>query len=87
MADFAEIVPVKEILHRNGMTFKTQNFEDIYGQLVLDPDKAAIREALEKAVFGYFSSLRLFETPTIYDHLILGLRPKDVIATFNWDPF
>ena len=25
--------------------------------------------------------------PTLYDHLVLGLRKKDVIATFNWDPF
>ncbi|MHA1748548.1 MAG: hypothetical protein ACTSXN_02865 [Promethearchaeota archaeon] len=26
------------------------------------------------------------ESPTIYDYLILSLRKKDVIATFNWDP-
>ena len=25
--------------------------------------------------------------PTIYDYLIMSLRDKDVIATFNWDPF
>jgi len=25
--------------------------------------------------------------PTLYDHLVLSLRDKDVIATFNWDPF
>ncbi len=25
--------------------------------------------------------------PTIYDHLLLSLRPKDCVATFNWDPF
>jgi cyclic nucleotide-binding protein len=27
------------------------------------------------------------ELLTLYDHLVLSLRPKDVIATFNWDPF
>src|SRR5690606_3970494 len=26
-------------------------------------------------------------TPTIYDYLVLSLRDKDLIATFNWDPF
>lgn len=26
------------------------------------------------------------DRPTIYDYLVLGLQPKDVIATFNWDP-
>ena len=25
--------------------------------------------------------------PTLYDYLLLALRKKDVIATFNWDPF
>ena len=25
--------------------------------------------------------------PTIYDYLVMSLRDKDVIATFNWDPF
>jgi hypothetical protein len=38
-------------------------------------------------VFDYFSALRLPDTPTIYDYLLLALRPKDLIATFNWDPF
>jgi hypothetical protein len=31
--------------------------------------------------------LQLPESPTLYDHLVLSLRPKDVIASFNWDPF
>ena len=26
-------------------------------------------------------------SPPLYDHLVLSLRPKDVVATFNWDPF
>ena len=38
-------------------------------------------------LLDYFSSLALPEHPSIYDYLVLGLRPKDVIATFNWDPF
>jgi len=54
---------------------------------VLDPNKTSIRKSLEQAIFKYFSSLELPETPTLYDHLLLCLRPKDVIATFNWDPF
>lgn len=31
--------------------------------------------------------MELPDEPTIYDFLVLGLREKDVIATFNWDPF
>lgn len=26
------------------------------------------------------------DKPTIYDYLVLSLRKKDLIATFNWDP-
>ena len=42
---------------------------------------------IEDMLWEYFSSLALPENPTIYDYLILGLRGKDIIATFNWDPF
>jgi hypothetical protein len=31
--------------------------------------------------------MELPDEPTIYDHLVLSLRNKDFIATFNWDPF
>jgi hypothetical protein len=88
MNDFIDIVPVKHILRTSGLRFQSQNFEDIYAELAISRgDAGTLREALEEAVFGYFSSLRLPDTPTIYDHLIWALRPKDVIATFNWDPF
>lgn len=46
-----------------------------------------MRKKLEQKVYQYFSELEIPKTPTLYDHLLLGLRPKDVIATFNWDPF
>lgn len=42
---------------------------------------------INKIIFDYFSSLELPDEVTIYDHLILGLREKDAIFTFNWDPF
>jgi hypothetical protein len=87
MLDFFDIVPVTDIINSAGISWKGRNFEDIYADLVSDPAKTSIRESLEQAVFDYFSSLELPNTPTLYDHLVLSLRPKDVIATFNWDPF
>ena len=42
---------------------------------------------IEDMLREYFLSLVLPESPAIYDYLILGLRGKDIIATFNWDPF
>ncbi len=42
---------------------------------------------IEELIYQYFESLEILDCPTIYDYLVLGLRGKDVIATFNWDPF
>ena len=51
-----------------------------------DPASPFLKE-IEEIVYTYFDSLKLPEYPTMYDHLLLSLRPKDIIATFNWDPF
>lgn len=86
MDNFIDIVGLKPILKKYGINTRTKNFERLYSKLVLDPKfKDAILE-VEDHVRSYFLSLKLPETPTIYDHLVLSLRAKDVIATFNWDP-
>jgi hypothetical protein len=41
---------------------------------------------LQNRVEEYFGNLEIPAEPTIYDHLLIGLRKKDFIATFNWDP-
>lgn len=87
MADLLEMPPFADALTSAGISHAGRNFEELYSELTLDPGKRAILEELERAVFEYFSSLQLPDEPTPYDHLILSLRPKDVIATFNWDPF
>lgn len=43
-------------------------------------------QRIERLITEYFGDLELPDTATIYDYLVLGLRPKDTIATFNWDP-
>ena len=43
-------------------------------------------QLIERLITEYFEDLELPDTATIYDYLVLGLRPKDTIATFNWDP-
>jgi hypothetical protein len=42
---------------------------------------------IEAIVNNYFSSLELPDHPTEYDYLLLSLRRKDAVFTFNWDPF
>lgn len=87
MSDFADIVPVGQVLADAGISYTGRNFEELYSELCTDPIYADVRAALERVIYTYFSSLSLPSKPTLYDHLILSLRKKDVIATFNWDPF
>lgn len=87
MADFMDVVPVRGILERAGIQADDRNFEDVYAEIFAKAELGELRLALEDAVFSYFASLELPTAPTVYDYLVLSLRSKDVIATFNWDPF
>ena len=62
-------------------------FESQFTQLRESETQPARLYEIEGMLRDYFSSLALPDHPTIYDYLVLGLRQKDVIATFNWDPF
>jgi len=62
-------------------------FETFYSKLTKRTEFIDTRIAIEERIGNYFKQLELPECPTIYDYLIISLRPKDVIATFNWDPF
>lgn len=63
------------------------DFEKLYSKLHEKTDLEKIREKIENDIYNFFKDLELPDVPTIYDYLIFSLRPKDVIATFNWDPF
>lgn len=87
MDNLIEVVGLVDILNSTGSDCNAGNFEEIYSCLYTkDPNSKTIRE-IDQRVFNYFSDLCLPATPTIYDYLLLALRPKDLIATFNWDSF
>lgn len=87
MNDFVDIVPIRSLLEDNGINWRGHNFEEIYSNLTTDPSMSDICDELQMTIYDYFSALNLPLGPTLYDHLLLSLRDKDVIATFNWDPF
>jgi hypothetical protein len=87
MVDFTEIVPVASILEKSGIDYRGKNFEEVYSLISERAEHADLRSQIKRAVFAYFADLQLPDTPTLYDALVLSLRQKDVIATFNWDPF
>ena len=64
-----------------------RNFELIYARLVSREEFSPIARELERRIRDYFSDLSLPDRPTIYDRIVLSLRPKDAVLTFNWDPF
>lgn len=63
-----------------------KDFEAAYSQL-FNRGKSNSLDEVNDVVSDYFSDLELPEEANIYDFLHLTLREKDVIATFNWDPF
>lgn len=65
----------------------SKNLEVIFSYLFKSNRDNVLFEELQTSLYNYFDGLRLSEIPTIYDYLILSLRSKDLIATFNWDPF
>lgn len=87
MDNFINVLQLQDIVERVPTELKSTNFEKLYGNLhKTDPNSNIIKE-IEDKVREYFSDMRLPDDPTIYDYLVLSLRSKDLIATFNWDPF
>ena len=87
MADFLDILPsVREHVLGIGIELDENDFELTYSRMATNREYSAAVSTIETAIYDYFFSLRLPPTPTLYDHLLLALRKKDVIATFNWDP-
>lgn len=87
MDDFVEVLGLEHLLCQTGIDFNTVNFEKVYDQLYQKGTYQEIIDELEKVIYGYFSRLEITDEPTIYDHLLLSMREKDIVATFNWDPF
>ena len=84
MADFVDVVGLRSLLDGWGVD-PDRNFEEIFSEIFDRGDNARIK-TLQGRVEDYFGSLEIGDEPTIYDHLLLSLRKKDVVATFNWDP-
>lgn len=86
MANVVEVLGLTDAIRNAGFD-PASNFESLYSSLHKSDSSSPLLEAIEIRVMEYFSSLRLPSTLTLYDLLLLSLRPKDAIFTFNWDPF
>lgn len=87
MDSFIEVVGLQDIVDKLPEKLVACNFETLYTNLHKNNPKSDEILEIETRVFDYFKDMLLPDEPTIYDYLVLSLRPKDLIATFNWDPF
>ena len=86
MDELTELLNLHSVFKSGGVDSDEHTSEEAFALLVKSGKRTEVR-IVEAKIHEYFQRLELPDHPTIYDHLILGLRPKDVIATFNWDPF
>ncbi|HRN87908.1 MAG TPA: hypothetical protein PK271_04840 [Hyphomicrobium sp.] len=88
MNNFVDVVGLLPVLQKHGLAHRAgDNFELLYSALHEDASRAHLVAEIEAHVHAYFTAMQLPDVATIYDRLVLSLRSKDVIATFNWDPF
>lgn len=86
MEDFVEILGLAQILEHANVNWVKRNFEDVYDELYRrDPNAPEVKE-IDRHIQSYFCSLMLPDCFTVYDSLLLSLREKDLVASFNCDP-
>ena len=86
LKDFVNLLGIGPLLLENGIEPPHEDFEAIYSKIASNPANHEFCQEVEGRIWEYFARLQLPSVPTLYDFLICGLRPKDYIATFNWDP-
>lgn len=87
MDNFIEVVGLTDLVEKIPKILKAKNFETLYSNIHNENPNSELLREIEKRTRAYFVDMQLPDEPTIYDYLVLSLRPKDLIATFNWDPF
>ena len=86
MANLVEVLDLTDAIAKAGLS-PVVGFESLYSRLHAVDPRSSIVQLIEQRVREYFGSLVLPDAPTLYDLLLLSLRSKDAVFTFNWDPF
>lgn len=88
LEDLADMLNLRKCLAKRAPELATEaNFELIYSRLRENSAGNGLADELEGNIRDYFGSLVLPDSATHYDRILLSLRSKDAIFTFNWDPF
>lgn len=87
MNDLPQVIPMSDLIARIPQELLSDNFETLYSNLYREDPSNPILKKMNERVYDYFSNLSLPDRPTIYDYIVMALRFKDLVVTFNWDPF
>jgi hypothetical protein len=87
MCELIEYLNLEPMFKKHHLYHRETDFESLYDYLVSSNKYPELVKEIEGRVQEYFLRLCLPDKATIYDYLVLSLREKDLIATFNWDPF
>lgn len=87
MNDLIKVLGLEKSISKHGLKEYIGNFELLYSNICENSDLVDLKELINKKVEKYFKGFTIPDTTTLYDYLILSLKEKDLIATFNWDPF
>lgn len=85
MNNFLQNIGKENLLDNVKLETQSKNLEDIYSELYEKGEKELCHN-LEHEIYNYFQEFTLPDELTIYDLLVLSMRKKDCIASFNWDP-
>lgn len=86
MDNFLSELNIEQVIDNCNLKTSSKNLEDIYSELEERAECEEIKNKLETIITERFSKLLLPDYMTVYDYLIISLRKKDLIASFNWDP-
>lgn len=87
MNELDQIPSIQKVLYENDLRITAnESFESFYSSQVKQHSTNPILKVINDEIYNYFNALKLPSNPTIYDYLLLSLRKKDAIGTFNWDP-
>ena len=84
LREVADELSLVDLFPDNLKALAVTDFEAAYSKLVEQGDDVV--DELNELIREFFSRLRLPEEPNLYDYLLLSLRGKDAVFTFNWDP-
>ena len=87
MDNFIDVVGLHDLVEVLPVGLRASNFETLYTKIHNDNPDSEVLKAIQDKVQIYFGDMQLPDQPTIYDYLVVSLRGKDLLATFNCDPF